>query len=391
MKKYLTSESVCEGHPDKLCDYISDSILDACLRVDEFSRVACEVMATKGKIIVAGEITCEGPVYIDRVVTDALLEREYDPLDFEVSIFIHTQSPDIAEGVDKALEIRESMAGEDLGAGDQGTVYGYATNETSSYLPLPLELAHRICASLDGARQVGTLPYLKSDGKAQVSIEYEDDNPIRVAAVIVSVQHDASKDLNELRKEITSQILYPVFDDVLLDYCISDEIAQILINPSGRFVEGGPAADTGLTGRKLMVDTYGGLELHGGGAFSGKDPTKVDRSGAYMARFIAKNIVAAGLAARCEVALSYAIGKAEPVAVNVTTFTTGTVGDETLTQAVKKAFPLKPQAIIDTFNLRTPIYSQTSCYGHFGSTRFPWERPSEYFIAALKGILEHAH
>ena len=386
MKTYLTSESVCEGHPDKLCDFIADSILDACLRVDEFSRVACEVMATKGKIIVAGEITCEGPVNIDRVVIDALQEKGYNPLDFEVSIFIHTQSPDIAEGVDKALEIRESMVGEDLGAGDQGTVYGYAMNETISYLPLPLELAHRICASIDGARQDGTLPYLKSDGKAQVSLEYEDDIPTRVAAIIVSVQHEASKDMNELRKEITSQILYPVFEEFPFD-----EDTQILINPSGRFVEGGPSADTGLTGRKLMVDTYGGLALHGGGAFSGKDPTKVDRSGAYMARFIAKNIIAAGLAERCEVALSYAIGKAEPVTVNVITFTTGVVADEILTQAVKQAFPLTPQAIIDIFDLRTPIYSQTSCYGHFGSTRFPWERPSEYFIAALKGILEHAH
>lgn len=384
MKTYLTSESVCEGHPDKLCDYIADSILDECLRFDPLSRVACEVMATKGRIIVAGEITCEGPVNIDRVITNALLEREYDPQDFEVSIFIHTQSPDIAEGVNKALEIREADTYNDLGAGDQGTVYGYATNETSSYLPLPLVLAHRICASLDGARKDGTLPYLKSDGKAQVSIEYENDIPTRVSAVIVSVQHEASKDVNELRKEITSQILYPVFEDFPFD-----ENTQILINPSGRFVEGGPAADTGLTGRKLMVDTYGGLALHGGGAFSGKDPTKVDRSGAYMARFIAKNIVAAGLAERCEVALSYAIGKAEPVAVNVITFTTGVVGDETLSQAVKMVFPLKPQSIINTFDLRTPIYSETSCYGHFGSTRFPWERQDKDFIEALNGVIAH--
>jgi S-adenosylmethionine synthetase len=359
MKNYLTSESVCQGHPDKLCDFIADSILDACLAVDPLSRVACEVMATKGQIIVAGEITSGQSIYVGATVRTALKETGYDPKDFMISMFLHTQSPDIASGVDRALEGRDSMNTEtELGAGDQGTVYGYATDETRSFLPLSLELSHRICRLLDESRKDGTIDGIKSDGKAQVSIEYEEGGPSRVAAIVVSVQH------------------------------LFDEDTQILINPSGRFVEGGPAADTGLTGRKIMVDTYGGLALHGGGAFSGKDSTKVDRSGAYMARFIAKHIVAAGLAQKCEVAISYAIGRAEPVAVNIHTFSTGKVYDEDLTKAVTKIFSLKPKEIIEELGLRNPIYRLTSCYGHFGDTIFPWERINDQYIGILNRSLE---
>jgi S-adenosylmethionine synthetase len=316
MKNYLTSESVCQGHPDKLCDFISDSILDACLSIDPYSRIACEVMATRGKIIVAGEITSARKINVRETVRNALHESGYDPKEFTISVFLHTQSPDIASGVDTALETRTVKSTEsELGAGDQGTVYGYATDETPTYIPLPLELAHRICRLLDESRKSDTILGIHSDGKAQVSIEYEDDKPSRVAAIIVSVQHDRDKNLATLKEEIIKEVLHPAFSDFPFD-----ARTCILINPSGRFVEGGPGADTGLTGRKIMVDTYGGLALHGGGAFSGKDATKVDRSGAYMARLIAKNIVAANLAKQCEIAISYAIGKADPVAVNVHTF-----------------------------------------------------------------------
>jgi S-adenosylmethionine synthetase len=384
MKNYLTSESVCQGHPDKLCDFIADSILDACLAVDPLSRVACEVMATKGQIIVAGEITSGQSIYVGATVRTALKETGYDPKDFMISMFLHTQSPDIASGVDRALEGRDSMNTEtELGAGDQGTVYGYATDETRSFLPLSLELSHRICRLLDESRKDGTIDGIKSDGKAQVSIEYEEGGPSRVAAIVVSVQHERNKDLDVLKGQIINQILKPAFSDFLFD-----EDTQILINPSGRFVEGGPAADTGLTGRKIMVDTYGGLALHGGGAFSGKDSTKVDRSGAYMARFIAKHIVAAGLAQKCEVAISYAIGRAEPVAVNIHTFSTGKVYDEDLTKAVTKIFSLKPKEIIEELGLRNPIYRLTSCYGHFGDTIFPWERINDQYIGILNRSLE---
>ncbi len=319
MKHYLTSESVCQGHPDKLCDFIADSILDACLAADPNARVACEVMATKGKIIIAGEITCNGMINVRSTVRAALSESGYNPREFTISVFLHAQSPDIAEGVTSALESRDSTElTDELGAGDQGTVYGYATNESSSYIPLPLELSHRMCRILDGRRKSGEILGIRSDGKAQVTIEYEHERPIRVAAIIVSVQHDENKDLGLLRKEIIKKVLYPALQDFPFD-----THTRILINPSGRFVEGGPTADTGLTGRKIMVDTYGGLSHHGGGAFSGKDPTKVDRSGAYMARYIAKHIVCADLASRCEVSISYAIGTAEPMAVRVNTFATG--------------------------------------------------------------------
>jgi S-adenosylmethionine synthetase len=387
MKHYLTSESVCQGHPDKLCDYIADSILDACLSSDAYSRVACEVMATKGKIIVAGEITSRGKINVRETVRTALTECGYDAKDYRISVFLHNQSGDIAGGVDTALEIRDAEGKVDeLGAGDQGTMYGYATDETPSGIPLPLELSHRICSMLDKCRKNGTIMGIRSDGKAQVSIEYEDGKPVRVAAVIVSVQHARDKNLDTLKGEIIKQVLYPAFEDFPFD-----AHTRILINPSGRFVEGGPGADTGLTGRKIMVDTYGGLALHGGGAFSGKDATKVDRSGAYMARMVAKHIVAAELAERCEVAISYAIGKAEPVALNVHTFATSKVADEQLTEAVRTVFSLKPKDIIEELGLRSPIYNLTSCYGHFGNSLFAWEQVSERYREALKGELDHDH
>ncbi len=380
MRNHLTSESVCQGHPDKLCDYIADSILDACLSVDAYSRVACEVMATKGRIIVAGEITSRSRINVRETVRTALAESGYNPKDFTISVFLHNQSSDIAGGVDTALEVRDADGSkEELGAGDQGTVYGYATDETPTCIPLPLELSHRICSILDKCRKNCTIMGIRSDGKAQVSVEYDDGKPVRVAAVIVSIQHDRDKNLDSLKAEIIEKVLEPAFIHFPLD-----AHTRILINPSGRFVEGGPGADTGLTGRKIMVDTYGGLALHGGGAFSGKDPTKVDRSGAYMARMIAKNIVSAGLAKRCGVAISYAIGKAEPVAVDVHTFTTGKVDDARLAEAVRRVFSLKPKDIIEELGLRIPMYNLTSCYGHFGNALFAWEQVSELYANMLE-------
>ncbi|KGP75476.1 S-adenosylmethionine synthetase [Desulfosporosinus sp. Tol-M] len=375
MAKYKTSESVCKGHPDKLCDLIADSILDACLRKDKSSRVACEVMATKGKIIVAGEITCSKKVDIRWVVRRVLEDVGYNPWKFMVFVFVHQQSKDIAGGVDRAME---SRAGDTswysmLGAGDQGTVYGYATDETAEKLPLPLVYAHAICRKLDSTMKNGVIKGIGPDGKAQVTVEYEDDKPKRIKTIIVSVQHRADKELEVLRSEIISQVLWPVFEKFPFD-----DDTEILVNPSGRFVEGGPAADTGLTGRKIMVDSYGGLAAHGGGAFSGKDPTKVDRSGAYMARAIAKNIVRCDYAKRCQIAISYAIGKADPVAVEIDTLGTGTVPDEILHKAVLDVFNLRPAAIIETLSLRDAIYADTATYGHFSGTLSRWEWLDRY-------------
>lgn len=369
-KNYRTAESVCEGHPDKLCDLIADSVLDACLRKDKASRVACEVMATKGKIIVAGEITCSEKINIRLIVRNVLREVGYSPLRFTVFVFVHHQSADISAGVDTALEARNGIIDPygSTGAGDQGTVYGYATNETRELLPLPLLLSHRIVKRIDECRKGKIIKGILPDGKAQVTLEYDGDKPIRVKTVVVSVQHDKDKTQEQLKSDILNNVLWQCFEDFPLD----DE-TEILINPSGRFVEGGPAADTGLTGRKIMVDTYGGLASHGGGALCGKDPTKVDRSGAYMARYIAKNMVWSGLAEKCEVALSYAIGKANPVAVNVTSFGTGIVSDESLVEIVKEVFNLRPAAIIEKLHLRNAIYSDTATYGHFNSSLFPWE------------------
>ena len=385
-KQYMTAESVCAGHPDKLCDFIADSILDACLRKDRSSRVACEVMATGHKIIVAGEITCAKRVDIRFVVREALRDIGYNPYAFLIYVYVHKQSADIADGVDRALESRsgDTTQYSMMGAGDQGTVYGYATDETREYLPLPLVLAHGICKRVDSVRRDNVIKGIKPDGKAQVTIEYENGKPKRVASIVVSVQHSADKNMNTLRSELISEVLHPVFKDFPFD-----EDTEILVNPSGRFVKGGPAADTGLTGRKLMVDTYGGLAAHGGGAFSGKDPTKVDRSGAYMARYIAKNLVWSGLAKRCEVALSYAIGKADPVAVSVNSFGTSEYSDERLCDAVKKVFCLRPAAIIDQLRLRSAIYADTAAYGHFNSVLFPWESGTDRYKELRKAVAEH--
>jgi len=369
-KQYLTAESVCAGHPDKVCDYIADSILDACLRLDKRSRVACEVMATKGRIIVAGEITCDKYVNIRSVVREALRDLGYNPWRYLIQVYVHKQSGDIANGVDRALESRNGDTSwySTLGAGDQGTVYGYATKETGEMLPMPLVLAHNICKRLDESRKDNVIKGLKPDGKAQVTVEYEDGKPVRVESIVVSIQHAPNKDMDLLRSEIISEVLWPVFAKFPFD-----ENTEILVNPSGRFVNGGPAADTGLTGRKLMVDSYGGLASHGGGAFSGKDPTKVDRSGAYMARFVAKNLVWSGLATKCEVAISYAIGKADPEAISVETFGTSKYTSEQLGEIVRKVFNLRPAAIIEQLDLRDAIYARTAAYGHFNHRGFTWE------------------
>ena len=368
---YKTAEGVCAGHPDKLCDLIADAILDECLKKDRYSRVACEVMATKGKIFVCGEITCSKKIDIRMVVRQTLAKVGYNPLKFIVFVYVHRQSADIAGGVNKALETRDVDTDDifaSVGAGDQGTVYGYATNETWAKMPTPVIFVNDLCKRLDEARKDGTIRDVGPDGKAQVTIEYHDDKPVSVKNIIVSVQHKDIKDLGELRREIITEIIYPL----LSRYHFPKE-TEILINPSGRFVEGGPAADTGLTGRKLMVDTYGGLAAHGGGAFSGKDATKVDRSGAYMARVVARNIVGAWLADRCQVAISYAIGKAEPTALEIETFGTEKVDVEIIRKAVMEVFDLRPAAIISLLHLRSPYFSETTAYGHFNGYKGTWE------------------
>jgi S-adenosylmethionine synthetase len=387
MITYKTAESVCAGHPDKLCDLIADSILDACLRKDKSSRVACEVMATKGKIIVAGEITCDGKVDIRWVAREVLRKVGYNPWKFTVFVFVHKQSKDIDAGVTTAIEARNGSEERysSLGAGDQGTVYGYATNETREMLPLPLLLAHRICKRVDTVRKDKIIKGILPDGKAQVTVEYEDGRPKRVKTIVVSVQHDKDKTQEQLYSDIKQNVLWQCFEDFPFD-----ENTEILINPSGRFVEGGPAADTGLTGRKMMVDTYGGLALHGGGAFSGKDPTKVDRSGAYMARYIAKNIVWSDLAERCEVALSYAIGKADPVAVDIDAFGTSALTNEELRDIVLSVFNLRPAAIIEKLRLRNAIFEDTAVYGHFNSCLFPWEDGSAHYKELRKAAEKYA-
>ena len=368
---YKTAESVCAGHPDKLCDLIADAILDECRKKDRNSRVACEVMATKGKIFVCGEITCAKKIDIRLVVRQTLAKVGYNPLKFIVFVYVHRQSADIAGGVNKALETRDVDTDDifaSVGAGDQGTVYGYATNETWAKMPTPVLFVNDLCKRLDDAMHDGTIRDIGPDGKAQVTIEYHDGKPVSAKNIIVSVQHKESKSLDELRREIITEIIYPL----LSRYHFPKE-TEILINPSGRFVVGGPAADTGLTGRKIMVDTYGGLAAHGGGAFSGKDATKVDRSGAYMARVVARNIVGAWLADRCQVAISYAIGKAEPTAVEIDTFGTEKVDVEIIRKAVMEVFDLRPAAIISLLHLRSPYFSETTAYGHFNGYKGTWE------------------
>lgn len=368
---FQTAEAVCQGHVDKLCDLIADSILDACLHEDQASRVACEVMITKGRVVVAGEITCSKRVDVKFIVRRTLEKVGYKPRHFRISVFLHQQSRDIAAGVDTALESRAvgvSAPYDQIGAGDQGTVYGYATNENRAMLPTPLLYAQRICRKLDECRISQLIKGIKPDGKAQVTVEYQGLKPVRVSAVVISIQHDGKVTLDQLERDVRLHVLTPVFNDFPLD-----EQTTILINPSGRFVEGGPDADTGLTGRKLCVDTYGGIGGLGGGALSGKDCTKVDRSGSYMARYIAKNLVWTGLAEKCEVAISYAIGKANPVMISVKGFGTSMLTDQMLTRIVCRVFDLRPAAIIDHLRLRQVCYNETSSYGHFGNFLFPWE------------------
>ena len=366
MKRYITSESVRKGHPDKLCDLISDSILDACLREDPMSRVAVETMATAGNIIVAGELTTKAKVNIENITRNTLRDAGYSPDRYTLHILVHPQSEDIKKGVDNAIETRLT-AEEDTGAGDQGTMYGYATDETEELMPLPLVLSSFIVRTIDELWGIGKIQGIGPDGKAQVTVEYEDERPERISSVVVSVQHDEGKSHESLKADIMD-ILMNLPSGISID-----DDTEILINPSGRFVLGGPEADTGLTGRKIIADTYGGIAPHGGGASSGKDPTKVDRSAAYMARAIARNIVEAGIASRCLVSLSYAIGKAEPTAVNIDTYGTGMAPDDEIRAAVIRTFDLRPSAIIRELGLRNPIYAATASYGHFLGD-FPWEK-----------------
>lgn len=384
MEKHLfTSESVTEGHPDKVCDAVSDAILDACMEQDPMSRVACETAACTGFVLVTGEITTKANLDIPAIVRKTVNEIGYndaktgfDGNTCAVMVALDKQSPDIAMGVDTALEVRESkMTNEQLaatGAGDQGMMFGYATNETEEYMPYPISLAHKLALQLAKVRKDGTLSYLRPDGKSQVSVEYDENNkPVRLEAVVLSTQHDEEVSQEQIHKDIQKYVFDPVLPKELVD-----ENTKYFINPTGRFVIGGPHGDAGLTGRKIIVDTYGGYARHGGGAFSGKDCTKVDRSAAYAARYVAKNIVAAGLADKCEIQLSYAIGVAEPTSVAVDTFGTGKVGTEKLVEMIREEFDLRPAGIIKMLDLRRPIYRQTAAYGHFGRNDLdlPWER-----------------
>ncbi len=391
-KRLFTSESVTEGHPDKICDQVSDGVLDAILAKDPQARVACETATTTGIVFVMGEITTSAYVDIEAVVRDTLREIGYNRAKFgfdsetcSVITSIHGQSPDIALGVDKAYEAKkgEDDSRFDTGAGDQGMMFGFACDETEELMPMPISLAHKLTRALTEARKSNTLTYLRPDGKSQVTVEYEDDKPVRVDTVVISTQHSPEVDQQTIYNDVLEHIIKKVIPAELLD-----EKTKYYINPTGRFVIGGPQGDSGLTGRKIIVDTYGGYAAHGGGAFSGKDPTKVDRSACYAARYVAKNVVASGIAKKCEVQLAYAIGVAKPVSILVNTYGTGKISDEKITEIIQQNFDLRPAAIIEGFDLRRPIYKQTAAYGHFGRTDIdlPWEKTdrTDVFKNALK-------
>ena len=384
MEKYIfTSESVTEGHPDKICDAVSDAILDACMAEDPMSRVACETAMCTGFALVTGEITTKAVIDYQKIVRDTIREIGYDDsskgFDADtcaVFVAMDQQSPDIAMGVDKALEARESNMTDEqieaIGAGDQGMMFGYATNETPEYMPYSINLAHKLTRKLTEVRKNGTLAYLRADGKSQVSVEYDENNkPVRLEAIVISTQHDEKVTQEQIHEDIRKYVI-----DAVVDPAMVDGNTKIYINPTGRFVIGGPHGDAGLTGRKIIVDTYGGVGRHGGGAFSGKDCTKVDRSAAYAARYVAKNLVAADYADRMEIQLSYAIGVAQPTSINVSTFGTGKVSEEKIVEVIRKHFDLRPAGIIKMLDLRRPIYKQTAAYGHFGRTDvdLPWEK-----------------
>lgn len=380
MKRLFTSESVTEGHPDKICDQISDRILDEMLKNDPMSRVACETCCTTGLVMVMGEITTSSYVDIQSIVRKTVLDIGYDRAKYgfdgstcAVINSIHEQSPDIALGVDNSLESKEGIETDEFntGAGDQGLMFGYACDETPELMPLPISLAHKMAKKLTEVRKNCTLPYLRPDGKTQVTVEYDNDKPVRIDTVVVSSQHDPDTSLDKIREDIIREVIRPTLPVEMLD-----DDTKIYVNPTGRFVIGGPMGDSGLTGRKIIVDTYGGYSRHGGGAFSGKDPTKVDRSASYMARYIAKNVVASGIANRCEVQLAYAIGVAHPVSVLVDTFGTGKIDDSVLADFIREKVDMRPAAIISRFDLRRPIYGDLAAYGHMGreDLNIPWEK-----------------
>ena len=392
MRKVFTSESVTEGHPDKIADQISDAVLDAILEKDPDARVACETLVATGQIHIVGEISTSCYVDIAKIARQTVIDIGYDRAKYGfdgatcgVLISIDEQSPDIAQGVDESDEAKAGDHADDekIGAGDQGMMFGYATDETPEYMPLPISLAHKLARRLAQVRKDGTLPYLRPDGKTQVSVEYEDDKPVRVNTIVVSAQHAPEVSMEQLRKDILEHVIKPVVPAELLD-----ENTIYHINPTGRFVIGGPQGDSGLTGRKIIVDTYGGMARHGGGAFSGKDPTKVDRSAAYAARYVAKNVVAAGLAKKCEIQLAYAIGVAQPVSILVETYGTNAIPEDEIVKLIEKNFSLTPAGIIKSLDLRRPIYKQTAAYGHFGRTDvdLPWERLDK--VDVLKKALQ---
>ena len=384
MKKYyLTSESITEGHPDKVCDQISDRILDALLEQDPMSRCACEVTAEPGAVHIMGEITTNAQIDYEECAREVIRKIGYTKPEYgftdecAITCSLHRQSADIAMGVDNAMDDEK-----ELGAGAQGMMFGYACNETTQFMPLAIHLANELTKRLTAVRTEGILPYLRPDGKSQVTVEYMDGKPHRVDAVVISAQHDPDVTIDQLREDIMDHVILSVIPDNMWD-----SNTRIYINPTGRFVLGGPAADTGLTGRKIIADTYGGYARHGGGAFSGKDPTKVDRSAAYMARYVAKHIVAAGLADKCEIQLSYAIGVAQPVSIMVDTFTTSQVPEDVIQSWVMLHMDLRPGAIIDKLKLRRPIYEKTAAYGHFGRNEFPWEQLDENLLSELRELL----